>query len=79
MAQSLQQKVLISLFSVLLFVIVSLPEVYKLTDKIFGKIQRTADSNGCPTAFGLGLHAFVFFLLVLGSMYVPWGKMRKML
>lgn len=69
-----KQKIMISLFAVLLFVIVSLPWTYRMTDKIFGQWQHTIDAHGCPTPFGLGLHAFVFFLLTLGSMYIPMSK-----
>jgi hypothetical protein len=72
---SLYQKLLISVFSLLLFVIVSLPEMYKLTNKIFGRWKPTCDSKGCPTTYGFFIHSIVFFLLVLGSMFVPWGKL----
>lgn len=69
------QKIMISLYSVLLFVLVSLPWTYRLTDKMFGRWFHTSDAHGCPTTAGLVLHSIVFFLLVLGSMYVPWKKM----
>lgn len=64
---STQKKVMISLFSALLFLLISSPFMYKLTNSVFaGKLA----SNGCPNWYGLVLHTLVFFLVVFGSMYV---------
>lgn len=71
-----QKKILISLLAALIFVVVSLPWTYELTNKIFGKWMRTMDSHGCPTTFGLAIHTIVFFLITLGTMYIPWDKMK---
>ena len=62
-----RKKVMISMFAALIFLIISSPYMYNLTNKIFlGKLAM----NGCPTLLGLGVHTFVFFLIVLGSMYL---------
>jgi hypothetical protein len=73
----LVRNLLISLLSVVLFLIVSVPFTYQITNKLLGKIVApTASEDGqCPTTYGLFIHAVVFFLLVLGSMYIPWGKL----
>jgi hypothetical protein len=71
------QKVLVTLLSVLLFVVVSLPWTYQLTNMVFGKLFKTAEANGCPTAAGLALHAVVFGLLVYGTMFVPWERLGE--
>lgn len=72
--QHINQKLLISVFAVLLFLIVSLPQTYKLTNKIF---KNTSDEYGCPTMAGLAIHTVVFFVLVFGSMFIPWGKLKQ--
>jgi hypothetical protein len=61
---SLQQKLMISLGSAALFVLVSHPAVYKFTNGLIGGLT----SNGCPTLLGLASHAVVFYLLTLLSM-----------
>ena len=59
----------ISIFSAFIFVLVSIPCTYKITQKIFGGILgQIADTNGCPTMRGLALHTLVYILLIRGSM-----------
>jgi len=60
--------------SILLFVIISLPYTYKLTDNLLGGlIGRLADGSGCPTTLGLLVHSLVFGLIVYGLMlYSPF-------
>ena len=55
-----QQKLIISIFSAVLFIIVSLPQTYKLINSY---------EFGCPTNNGLLLHALVFFVLSFLSMW----------
>ena len=51
--------------SIIVFIIVSLPFTYKLTNRLLGGIVgRLADSSGCPTALGLFIHAIVFGLII---------------
>lgn len=59
----------ISFFSLLLFVLVTNTETYKLTNRILGGfLGKIADGNGCPTFVGYILHSIVFLLLVRYSM-----------
>jgi hypothetical protein len=61
----------ISIFSAFIFVLVSIPCTYKLTQKIFGGILgQIADASGCPTTRGLTLHTLVYLLLIRGSMEI---------
>lgn len=73
----LKKKLLISLLAVVIFLIVSLPVTYKLTNMALGKIIAPTSVDGCPTTYGLIVHTVVFFLLTLATMYIPWGKMLK--
>ena len=70
----------ISLFSALLFYIVSNPITYSVVDTllmtVLGPLLGSAAAifkvaeGGCPTGYGLLLHSFVFFLVTLGLMYL---------
>ena len=62
-------KIVASLESAVLFLIISSPFVYTLTQKVFGKAFTVAN-NGCPTKAGLILHAVVFGLIVYALMHV---------
>jgi hypothetical protein len=54
---------------VIIFLLVSLPFTYKITNGILGGITgRLADSSGSPTGRGLFIHAIVFGLLIYGLM-----------
>ena len=54
----------------LLFLAVSNPKTYNLTNKL--PMVTTEDSDGVPTLAGLGLHAAVFAgLLALSGKVVP--------
>lgn len=55
---TLTQKLSISAFSALIFVLVNLPLTFKFTDKVFDTFK-----DGCPTALGLILHTLVFMVL----------------
>ena len=74
--QEYMKKFLISLFAVLIFIIMSLSWTYELTDMIFGKWLMPTSIKGCPTTFGLTIHALIFFLIVFGSMFIPWNKLK---
>lgn len=62
-------KFLISVYAAVLFLVVSLPDVYKLTDRYLGPLigQRLYGERG-PTMTGLLVHAAVFMILTLLSM-----------
>lgn len=55
-----------AMMSAVLFLLVSSPQMYKLTNSIIN-----TSVNGCPTDLGLLVHAFVFMLLEFGLMNLP--------
>jgi hypothetical protein len=67
MAQpSAEDKAKYSLYSALVFLIVSSPVMYRLVSAVFGSWVAT---NGCPTLLGLLLHSVVFGAVVFGLMF----------
>lgn len=55
--------------SIIVFILVSLPFTYKITNGLLGGIVgRLADSSGCPTMLGLFVHAIVFGLIIYALM-----------
>lgn len=64
---SLQQKLLISATSAALFVLISHPSLYKLTNRLLGGRIASA-TTGCPTMLGLALHTVVFYLVTRWTM-----------
>ena len=64
------QKLAISAGSALVFLLINLPQTYKLTNQLlgslFGSLWNSATS--CPTTVGIILHAAVFFLVTYLSM-----------
>ena len=59
------QKLMATLLSVIVFIIVSMPFTYKLTNSILGGIGGPlADSSGCPTLCGLVVHSIVFGIII---------------
>jgi hypothetical protein len=60
-----------SFISALLFFIVSNPELYKLTQWLFGSFIQIAHPMGAPTPFGIVLHSIVFFAGMFILMTVP--------
>ena len=55
-----------SLYSALIFFMISSPQMYKLTSKIV-----PSAIYGCPTPLGLVIHTFVFMLALFGFMNLP--------
>jgi hypothetical protein len=65
MALSPGQKISATIQSIFVFLIVSLPFTYKLTNSLLsGVLGKLADSSGCPTTLGLLIHSLVFGLIV---------------
>ena len=62
-----EKKMWISLMSAVLFYIIANPQTFLLVNKFIGGISN---SVGCPTNFGLLVHAFVFFLITWALMNV---------
>lgn len=60
-----------SFISALVFFIVSNPELYKLTQGLFGRFFMVAHPMGAPTPLGLLLHTGVFFAAMMGLMMIP--------
>ena len=67
----------ISLMSALLFVLISAPFMYKLTNSLTTLVGWTSSSNGCPNWGGLLLHAVVFAVLIRLLMLVPTPGVEK--
>ncbi len=63
-----QEKLIISVFSAALFILVTLPATYKLTSSLTTLNLYNPETN-CPTNLGLLLHTFVFFVLTYLSMW----------
>jgi hypothetical protein len=71
MAANLGLQVKYSAISALVFFIVANPELYKLTQWMFGRFFKVAQPMGAATLPGLLLHTAVFFFAILGLMMVP--------
>ncbi len=62
-------KIYATIMSIVVFIIVSLPFTYKLTNSLLGGIiGRLADASGCPTTLGLLIHSVVFGLIIYSLM-----------
>jgi|Laugresbdmm110dd_1035094.scaffolds.fasta_scaffold00336_15 hypothetical protein len=62
-------RILYSLQSAILFLVIASPLMYRLVQTIFGGLFTVA-VDGCPTTAGVVLHAIVFGLLVYVLMVV---------
>jgi len=60
---------------VVVFVLVTLPWTYGLTNNLLGKCMKTWE-NDKPTTAGYVVHLVVFALLALGVLYIPWEKVK---
>ena len=68
-----EAKFIVSFVAALLFFLVSSPEMYQLTRRIFG--EWVSSPTGCSSMAGLVLHAVVFLLITWGLMNVTAKKM----
>lgn len=59
-----------SLIVAILFLIISHPSMYTLTNSILGAQIGPLSAGGCPTKKGLIVHAIVFLLLARASMEI---------
>lgn len=57
-----------SLYSAIVFLLISSPYTYMLMNTILGSFVSISSSSGCPTIVGLLLHAIVFMLIIRGMM-----------
>jgi hypothetical protein len=77
----LQPIVSIPLIASLLFLVVSHPTVYKITNKIGNVIKMPFWSKGSPTLVGMVAHALVVFVIMyyfLQSYYVSFTSFASM-
>ncbi len=58
------QKLMATLFSMIIFAIISLPITYKTTNNLLGGISPLTDGSGCPTIFGILVHSIVFGIII---------------
>jgi hypothetical protein len=78
MSKSLGDKIVISLRVALIFLVVSLPFTYGLTDKYNKYIDISNGFNNCPTIIGKLVHAVIFFILNLVIMkYYNYQREEK--
>ena len=61
---SQKEKLLISLLSGVLFLIVSSPLMYKIVNSFTMRAGLDIETGGCPNLRGLILHSVVFVILV---------------
>jgi hypothetical protein len=64
-------KIKYSLYSTLVFFIFANPETFRIVHGLIGKSMPIITSTGVPTPAGFFLHAFGFFVTMLGLMLLP--------
>lgn len=67
-----EEKFIISIISALTFYVVANPMTFRFVRGLLG--SRIASPNGCPTSFGLVIHAIVFMFIVWGMMNIKKEK-----
>jgi hypothetical protein len=61
-----------TLYTTVIALVIFNPLTYKVTDGFLsGLLGSLANSSGCPTWLGFGIHIVVFTLLLRGVMEVP--------
>ena len=63
-----KQKLLISIISAVVFLVVANPETFRVMRKVFG--SWVSSPTGCPSTGGLALHTIVFMLVTWGMMNI---------
>lgn len=54
-----------TLYTTIIFILVSLPYTYRITNKLLkGIFGVLCEKNGCPTNIGLVIHTIVFTLIL---------------
>jgi hypothetical protein len=62
---STSDKISATIQTLVVFIIVSLPATYKLTNGLFGLFGlELAEPSGCPTLTGILVHALVFAVII---------------
>jgi riboflavin transporter FmnP len=57
-----KEKIMATLLSVIIFILISLPFTYNITNGLLG--GKLLDSSNCPTLFGIIVHAAAFGIIV---------------
>lgn len=70
MGKRTTNKVKNSLIATFLFYIISQPFTYSTVNSIVGG-NLISSAAGCPTTSGLVVHSLVYFLALIGVMYLP--------
>jgi hypothetical protein len=65
---STELKLKFSIYGALIFFFIASPAMFGLTGSIFGD---SIAQEGCPTVYGVLLHALVFCIALTGVMYLP--------
>ncbi len=65
------QKLIATVWTTLIFLLISSQFMYKITDSVG---LKTLNKNGCPSVIGYILHSIVFGLLVFLSLYLSMPK-----
>lgn len=66
-------KIVISVVAAILAVIVFSPWMFSLVNRLLSKVSDSVRvlADGRPTTTGMAIHGLVYFLVVLGFMYLP--------
>jgi hypothetical protein len=64
-------KIKYSFYSTLVFFIFANPETFRIVHGLIGKTMPIITSTGVPTPAGFFMHAFGFFVTMLGLMLLP--------
>lgn len=70
------EKIMRMVSCAVLFIIVSLPATYKLTDSLLKGVLGKLANGGCPTMTGIVVHGVVFSLLFRGLMEFNKRRMK---
>ena len=62
-------KLKFSIYGTLIFYLISSPAMFSSVASIFG--NKIASPEGCPTNYGILLHALVYYIVLVGVMYLP--------
>tara|TARA_B110000971_G_C19598688_1_gene315112 strand:+ start:121 stop:546 length:426 start_codon:yes stop_codon:yes gene_type:complete len=60
-----------SLYGTLIFYFISSPAVFSVVRKILG--DKLSTNEGCPSKLGIFVHSIIYFLALIGVMYLPSG------
>lgn len=58
-----------TIYGTLIFYLMSSPALFSITGSILG--DNIANTNGCPTLLGIGLHSLVYCTILVSIMYLP--------